>query len=516
MKAEQLRKSILQLAIQGKLVPQDPNDEPASVLLERIRAEKQKLIKEGKIKKDKYDSVIVKGDDNRYYEKVGSEIKDITDDLLFEIPDSWVWVRHNEIFEISGGSQPPKSKFISQPKTGYVRLYQIRDYGSNPQPIYIPENTASKVSKKGDILLARYGASLGKVFWAEDGAYNVAMARIIALFDIALINKHYLYYYYKSSIYQETIMGNARSAQAGFNKDDLSKMFFPLPPLTEQARIVAEIEKIDPLIAEYDKLEQQATKLDDEIYDKLKKSILQYAIQGKLVPQDPNDEPASVLLERIRAEKKAKLGKKYVDSCIYKGDDNCYYEKVGRNEPVRLEDLPFEIPDSWCWARLKDVTFNHGQKIPNIAFSYIDIGSIDNVNQKLSAKENIIEPEKAPSRARKIVERGDVLYATVRPYLHNMCVVEKDFSLEPIASTGFAVLAVERGIKNTFLFYYMLSPVFDQYANSSENSKGVAYPAINDEKLYKAPIPIPPQNEQQNICKLIDKCFNVLMLKDEG
>lgn len=189
---------------------------------------------------------------------------------------------------------------------------------------------------------------------------------------------------------------------------------------------------------------------------------------------------------------------------------------MGRNEPVRLEDLPFEIPDSWCWARLKDVTFNHGQKIPNIAFSYIDIGSIDNVNQKLSTKENIVEPEKAPSRARKIVERGDVLYATVRPYLHNMCVVEKDFSHEPIASTGFAVLAVERGIENTFLFYYMLSPIFDQYANSSENSKGVAYPAINDEKLYKALIPIPPQKEQQNICKLINNCFSVLMLKDEG
>ena len=134
----------------------------------------------------------------------------------------------------------------------------------------------------------------------------------------------------------------------------------------------------------------------------------------------------------------------------------------------------------------------------------------------MSAKENIIEPEKAPSRARKIVERGDVLYATVRPYLHNMCIVEKDFSYEPIASTGFAVLAVEKGIKNTFLFYYMLSPVFDQYANSSENSKGVAYPAINDEKLYKALIPIPPQNEQQNISKLMDKYFNILTLKDEG
>ena len=358
MKAEQLRKSILQLAIQGKLVPQDPNDEPASVLLERIRAEKQKLIKEGKIKKDKNDSVIFKGDDNRYYEKVGSEVKDITEELPFEIPDSWAWVRHNEIFEISGGSQPPKSKFISQPKTGYVRLYQIRDYGSNPQPIYIPENMASKISKKGDILLARYGASLGKVFWAEDGAYNVAMARVIALFDIALINKNYLYYYYKSSIYQETIMGNARSAQAGFNKDDLSKMFFPMPPLAEQVRIVSEIEKFEPLIAEYDKLERQATKLDDEIYDKLKKSILQYAIQGKLVPQNPNDEPASVLLERIRAEKKAKLDKKYVDSYIYKGDDNCYYEHIAGREQDDLVEVPFDIPDNWALVRWGNLSFS--------------------------------------------------------------------------------------------------------------------------------------------------------------
>ena len=286
---------------------------------------------------------------------MGSEVKDITDNLPFEIPDSWVWVRHNEIFEISGGSQPPKSKFISQPKTGYVRLYQIRDYGSNPQPIYIPENMASKISKKGDILLARYGASLGKVFWAEDGAYNVAMARVIPLFDIALINKNYLYYYYKSSIYQETIMGNARSAQAGFNKDDLSKMFFPMPPLAEQVRIVSEIEKFEPLIAEYNKLEQQATKLDEEIYDKLKKSILQYAIQGKLVPQDPNDEPASVLLERIRAEKKAKLGKKYVDSFIYKGDDNCYYEHIAaraQDEPV---EVLFDIPENWAFTRLDTI-----------------------------------------------------------------------------------------------------------------------------------------------------------------
>ena len=513
MKAEQLRKSILQLAIQGKLVPQDPNDEPASVLLERIRAEKQRLIKEGKIKKDKNDSVIFKGDDNRHYEKVGSEVKDITEDLPFEIPDSWVWVRHNEIFEISGGSQPPKSKFISQPKTGYVRLYQIRDYGSNPQPIYIPENTASKVSKKGDILLARYGASLGKVFWAEDGAYNVAMARIIALFDIALINKHYLYYYYKSSIYQETIMGNARSAQAGFNKDDLSKMFFPLPPLTEQARIVAEIEKIDPLIAEYDKLEQQATKLDEEIYDKLKKSILQYAIQGKLVPQDPNDEPASVLLERIRAEKKAKLGKKFVDSYIYKGDDNCYYEHItgrAQDEPV---EVPFDIPDNWTWAKLLDLGGFSSGKTPDMSEPiYWQNGNVQWFTSKDMKTKYLTESQL------KITElaAGDM---TLYPANTLLWVVRSGIlkSSLPICILKQPA-TINQDIKAYQLYqsdmidyvYYMLKGmeaiILDNYVKRITTVHSLKF----DELISKLAIPIPPLAEQKRIVAKINEVFVML------
>ena len=515
MKAEQLRKSILQLAIQGKLVPQDPNDEPASVLLERIRAEKQKLIKEGKIKKDKNDSVIFKGDDNRYYEKVGSEVKDITEELPFEIPDSWAWVRHNEIFEISGGSQPPKSKFISQSKTGYVRLYQIRDYGSNPQPIYIPENTASKISKKGDILLARYGASLGKVFWAEDGAYNVAMARVIALFDIALINKNYLYYYYKSSIYQETIMGNARSAQAGFNKDDLSKMFFPMPPLAEQVRIVSEIEKFEPLIAEYDKLERQATKLDDEIYDKLKKSILQYAIQGKLVPQNPNDEPASVLLERIRAEKKAKLGKKYVDSYIYKGDDNCYYEKVGTNEPVQLYNLPFDIPDSWCWARLENaVIINPRNDLrDNLEVSFVEMKAIaDGYSNHFSAA---TRPWKEVKSGFTHFQDGDVGFAKITPCFQNRKSVV--FSgLQNEYGAGTTELHILRPVQGTILPKYLLCFVKSQYLieyGKQKFSGTAGQQRFGTDEVKKTLFPLPPLVEQDRIIKQVEIILE--KLKDE-
>ena len=238
-----LRKSVLQEAIQGKLVPQDPNDEPASVLLERIKEEKAKLFKEGKLKKkDLVDSVIFKGEDNKYYEKVGSEVSCREDDIPFEIPSSWCWVRHNELFDISGGSQPPKSSFVEFPKKGYIRLYQIRDYGPNPQPVYIPISSASKISQKGDILLARYGASLGKVFYAEDGAYNVAIAKVIPQYDGELIYKPYIYLYYCSSIYQKEIKDRSRCAQAGFNKEDLNSLLFPLPPYEEQVRIVERYE----------------------------------------------------------------------------------------------------------------------------------------------------------------------------------------------------------------------------------------------------------------------------------
>ena len=240
---DKLKKSVLQEAIQGKLVPQSPDDEPASVLLERIKAEKAKLFKEGKLKKkDLIDSVIFKGEDNKYYEKVSSEIACIEDDIPFEIPSSWCWVRHNELFDISGGSQPPKSAFVETPRNGYIRLYQIRDYGPNPQPVYIPISSASKISQKGDILLARYGASLGKVFYAEDGAYNVAIAKVIPQYDGELIYKPYIYLYYCSSIYQKEIKDRSRCAQAGFNKEDLNSLLFPLPPYEEQVRIVERYE----------------------------------------------------------------------------------------------------------------------------------------------------------------------------------------------------------------------------------------------------------------------------------
>ena len=211
---KQAKSKILDLAIHGKLVPQDPNDEPASELLKRINSKAEITC------------------DNGHSEK-----------FPYEIPESWVWCGHNSILDISGGAQPSKNYFETKPKPNYIRLYQIRDYGESPVPVYIPINLASKQAKKGDILLARYGGSLGKVFHAEQGAYNVAMAKVIFKFE-NLIYKEFAYYYYLSDLYQGKLKEISRTAQAGFNSTDFNDMYFPLPPLAEQQRIVQKIEEL--------------------------------------------------------------------------------------------------------------------------------------------------------------------------------------------------------------------------------------------------------------------------------
>ena len=210
---KQAKSKILDLAIHGKLVTQDPTDEPAYELLKRINPKAEITC------------------DTPHYRK-----------LPFQIPSTWAWCSHNDVLEISGGSQPAKRFFSSVPQKGYVRLYQIRDYGENPIPVYIPIEYAMKQTEEGDILLARYGGSLGKVFHAQKGAYNVAMAKVIFK-DKDLINKEYAYFYYLSDLYQGRLKEISRTAQAGFNSSDFNEMYFPLPPYEEQQRIVNAINK---------------------------------------------------------------------------------------------------------------------------------------------------------------------------------------------------------------------------------------------------------------------------------
>ena len=505
MTAQQLKNSILQMAVQGKLVPQDPNDEPASVLLERIRAEKERLIKEKKIKREKNPSVIFKGADNTPYEKIGDEVHPL--DTPFDIPESWEWVRHNDLFEISGGSQPPKSKFISEARDGYIRLYQIRDYGNNPVPVYIPISAASKISHKGDILLARYGASLGKVFWAEDGAYNVAMARVIPLYETELISKEFLFLFYQSSLYQSVIHANSRSAQAGFNKEDLSSLFFPLPPRSEQKRIVCAYEKLQPFLNAYDDAAHSLATMNKDFPEALKKSILQEAVQGKLVPQDPTDEPAEALLERIRAEKQrlikeGKIKKDKHESVIFRRD-NSHYEKLDGVERCIDEELPFEIPENWRWCRLKSIVnvvsarrvhqsdwrsegvpFYRAREIGKLA----DTGSVDN-------ELFITEALYTEFASSGVPHPGDLMVTAVGTLGKTYIVKDSDRFYYKDAS----VICFENfgKINPAYLKLLMYSPYMEEQIK--QNSAGTTVGTITIVKANEYLIPLPPLMEQQRI-----------------
>jgi len=234
----------------------------------------------------------------------------------------------------------------------------------------------------------------------------------------------------------------------------------------------------------------------------LRKKVIDLAIQGKLTQQLPEDGNAEDLYVQIQ-EEKAKLVK---EGKIKK--DKTLTE-------ISNDEIPFEIPNNWRWVRIGDATYNHGQKTPDKRFCYIDVGTLDNVNHKLNDNENIIEAKDAPSRAKKIVKYDDVLYSTVRPYLHNICIVDKDFSCEPIASTAFAVMhTFDNCLLSRFLYYWLLSEWFDKYANG-DSSKGTLYPAIGEKDFFMGLVPLAPFEEQKRIVDVIDTVFVQLNVIDD-
>lgn len=517
MKAEQLRKSILQLAIQGKLVPQDPADEPASVLLERIRAEKQRLIKEGKIKKDKGDSVIFKGDDNCYYEKTSkNEPVSIDEEAsIFDLPDNWILCRLSTVADIFTGNsinETEKQKKYMGLDSGYNYI-GTKDVGFDHSINYtngvkIPYNQGNfRIAHINTPLLCIEGGSAGRKIGVL--TEDVCFGNKLCAFEPIDINPKYLYYYLQNPIFTQIFKEKTTGIIGGVSVNTLKNLLFAMPPLAEQERIVAEIEKFEPLIAEYDKLEQQATKLDGEIYDKLKKSILQYAIQGKLVPQDSNDEPAFVLLERIRAEKKSQLGKKYVESYIYKGDDNCYYEKVGSETKNITDEIPFDIPDSWTWCRLEQIIdfskniSTSASEIPDSAW-VLDLEDIEKDSGRILTKKRMIDI-KSKSDKHKFF-KGNVLYSKLRPYLNKVVVAnENGYCTSEILVFDFTP------IYNIYAQIFLMSPYFVDYAMAG--AYGVKMPRIGSERGNNALMPLPPLAEQKLIVERINAIFS--KLKDE-
>ena len=366
MNGKQLKNSILQWAIQGKLVPQDPNDEPASVLLERIREEKARLVKEKKIKKDKNESIIFRGDDNSHYEKFADgTVKCIDDEIPFEIPQSWCWARMSSVLDVRDGTHDtPNYVSSGYPLitgkdfyNGYFDLSKTQYISTTDYEIICQR---SKVDV-GDIIFSMIGGNIGsQILITEDNYFEMAIKNV-ALFKHykkGMINELYLSYYLQSRVVDFKSIASG-GAQSFVSLKQLRNYLIPIPSHPEQLRIVSRIEDIMPIADKYEKSQDSLDKLNIEIFNKLKKSVLQEAIQGKLVPQDPNDEPASVLLERIKEEKaklfkEGKLKKKdLVDSVIFKGEDNKYYEIIDGKQT--LIDSAFDFPESWQVVRLRSI-----------------------------------------------------------------------------------------------------------------------------------------------------------------
>ena len=357
MTAQQLKNSILQMAVQGKLVPQDPNDEPASVLLERIRAEKERLVKEKKIKREKNPSVIFKGADNTPYEKIGDEVRSLADEVPFDIPDSWEWVRLGNISSYAETKQKVNAT-SADPSIWGLDLEDIEKGGRLLEHKTVGERKAvgdKTVFTKGDILYSKLRPYLLKILVAPDD--GICTPEIVPFRVYGGIDPNYIVNYLKSPYVDNLINSityGVKMPRVG--TETMTSLLVPVPPLEEQQRIVEKIDEVASAVSAYDVAYQKTETLNSAFPEALKKSILQEAVQGKLVPQDPSDEPAAALLGRIRSEKQrlikeGKIKKDKHESVIFRRD-NSHYEKLDGVERCIDDELPFEIPDSWAWVRL--------------------------------------------------------------------------------------------------------------------------------------------------------------------
>ena len=357
MTGKQLKNSILQWAIQGKLVPQDPNDEPASVLLEKIRQEKERLIKEKKIKRDKNASVIYRGEDNSYYEKMlaTGEVKCIDEDVPFEIPQGWEWCRMRDVIQLLSGRDLEPSMYNSSQK-GIPYITGASNFNNENLIVNRWTQTPVTVSEEGDLLITCKG-TIGTMAFNNIGSIHIA--RQIMAIHSKDVDLHYLKLYFELNI--GTLESQANSMIPGISREVVLNSLVPIPPLQEQIKIVEKSNSLMPLVSKYSFAQGKLNLLNNVIKNKLEKTILQEAIKGRLVPQLAEEGSAQELLEQIKAEKEklvkeGKLKKSALnDSVIFRGDDNKYWEKKGTTCECIDEDIPFDIPKSWAWARLETI-----------------------------------------------------------------------------------------------------------------------------------------------------------------
>ena len=499
MNGKQLKNSILQWAIQGKLVPQDPNDEPASVLLEKIRQEKERLIKEKKIKRDKNASIIYRGEDNSYYEKIlaTGEVKCIDEEVPFEIPQGWEWTRIGNIFNHTSGKQQSSSnkgggtpqKFITTSNLywGYFVLDNVKVMNFTDEEI----KTCS--ATKGDLLVCEGGAGYGRsAIWNED--YDICLQNHVHRLRPCIDGICKYVYHFIYLLKESNNLASVGTAMPGLSANRLKGLLLPFPPLSEQRRIVAKLAELLPQIDKYSKVQNQLDELNRTIKESLKKSILQEAIQGKLVPQIAEEGSAQELLEHIKAEKlklfkNGKLKKSALnDSVIFRGDDNKYYEQIG-SEVTEIE-LPFDFPSTWSIARL------------NAVCQLTD-------GLKTIGKQCLLDAKYLRGKSSEtIAEQGKLVYKG-----ENIILVDGE-------NSGEVFIVPQDGyMGSTFKQLWISSSMYEPYVlafiqfykETLRNSKkGAAIPHLNKELFYGLIIGIPPLQEQRRIVLKIEQSSQLL------
>ena len=540
MNGKQLKNSILQWAIQGTLVPQDPNDEPASVLLEKIRQEKERLIKEKKIKRDKNASIIYRGEDNSYYEKMlaTGEVKCIDEEVPFEIPQGWEWCRLNEVatsvtdFVASGSFASLRENVKYYSTKEYALLVRTKDLSCNfsNDLVYTDKHGYDFLSNSnlfgGELILPNIGASIGKVFIVP----NLNMPMTLAPNSVMIrlddeCTKSWLYNVFSSPFGYDTLWSiSSSTAQGKFNKTDFRKVLVPIPPIEEQNRIVTKIKELSPYIEKYSKAQEHLDVWNVAIKEILQKSILQEAIQGKLVPQIAEEGTAQELLEHVKAEKQklvkeGKLKKSALnDSVIFHGDDNRYYEKIGEDTVCIDDEIPFDIPANWVWIRLDDIcSFIHRGKSPK----YSLIKKYPVVAQKCNQwsgfsieKAKFIEPQSISSyKEEYILQDEDLMWnSTGLGTLGRMAIYNKKLNPYELAVADSHVTVIrpyKQYVVSEYLYYYFASntvqSVIEDKSDGSTKQKELSTKTV---KSYL--VPLPPMEEQMRIVEKVEELTQLL------
>ena len=537
MTGQQLKNSILQMAVQGKLVPQDPNDEPASVLLERIRAEKEQLIKEGKIKKEKNPSIIFRGADNLPYEKVGkNEPVCIADEVPFDIPESWEWVRLQNICNIVSARRVHQSDW----KSSGIPFYRAReigvlaDKGKVDDDLFVSEELYNDFAKSGvphpgDLMVTAVG-TLGKVYVVQpQDRFYYKDASVICLENFGRIIPEYLQLVMMSPYMTSLIKSKSTGTTVGTITIVCAKQYLiPIPPLNEQRKIVKRLGNLKLLIESYAEEESALSKLNTQFPEILKKSILQYAVQGKLVPQDPADEPASVLLERIRTEKEklikaGKIKRDKHESVIFRRD-NSYYEVSGKNEVCIDDEILFDIPESWEWTRLGNVLAStDAGKSPQCEDRSCNKGEAGVIKTTavqdgyFLPNENKVLPTSFTIQKDQLIRKGDLLITRAGPRNRTgvLCVVDVECEKLILSDKTVRLAYIRNNVNPHYLQIALSSPAIQNMVVKAMSGMAESQVNISQSNMKKFLIPIPPLNEQNRIVDKYKTVYSAFVNKFE-